>query len=321
MSFFKSLHPPVFQGNLNNKRYFEGWYFKQVSEGGKQVLSIIPGISLASDPHSFIQVIDGTTGFTEYISYPIKAFEADSRTMSLKIGDNYFTDKELRLDLEGEKFRIKGGVSFENSLPWKGNIIAPGIMGWYSWVPFMECYHGVVSLNHFLEGSLKINDRDINFKGGKGYIEKDWGRSFPECWIWAQANCFDNPGTSLMVSIAKIPWLGRFFIGHICFLVHNGVVHKFMTWNGSKIVSAGNGASMINLILKGKRSQIEISISKTRSGELKAPVFGSMERYIKESVNASLSARLSSNKGDEIFSGTSLYGGLEEVSDVFRYLT
>ena len=21
-------------------------------------------------------------------------------------------------------------------------------MGWYAWVPFMECYHGVLSLDH-----------------------------------------------------------------------------------------------------------------------------------------------------------------------------
>ena len=33
-----------------------------------------------------------------------------------------------------------------------GTIFSPGIMGWYSFVPFMECKHGIVSINHDLTG-------------------------------------------------------------------------------------------------------------------------------------------------------------------------
>ncbi|WP_243392439.1 MULTISPECIES: tocopherol cyclase family protein [unclassified Mesotoga] len=31
----------------------------------------------------------------------------------------------------------------------------------------------------------------IDLTGGKGYIEKDWGRSLPDAWIWMQSNNFD----------------------------------------------------------------------------------------------------------------------------------
>ena len=48
-------------------------------------------------------------------------------------------------------------------------------MGWYRFVPFMECFHGVVSLNHELEGDFLIENQVFSFDGGKGYIEKDWG--------------------------------------------------------------------------------------------------------------------------------------------------
>jgi len=60
----KAGNPEMFQGNKKKKRYFEGWYFKMVSEDGQSILSIIPGISLSSDgseQHAFIQVIDGKT--------------------------------------------------------------------------------------------------------------------------------------------------------------------------------------------------------------------------------------------------------------------
>ena len=55
----------------------------------------------------------------------------------------------------------------------------PGVMGPFSFVPFMECYHGVVNIDHKISGSLMINNEEIDFTDGYGYIEKDWGKSFP----------------------------------------------------------------------------------------------------------------------------------------------
>ena len=51
--------------------------------------------------------------------------------------------------------------------------LSPGIMGPYSFIPFMECYHGILSMNHKILGSLKYNDENISFNGGKCYMEKD----------------------------------------------------------------------------------------------------------------------------------------------------
>lgn len=78
-------------------------------------------------------------------------------------------------------------------------------MGWYSYVPLMECKHGIVSVNHYLKGKIRINGNSIDLSEGKGYIEKDWGTSFPEVWIWIQSNNFTNPETSFTFSLAKIP--------------------------------------------------------------------------------------------------------------------
>lgn len=321
MSFFKITRPSVYQGNLKKKRYFEGWYYKQVSEDGNNILSVIPGISLSSGSHSFIQVIDGISGITDYISFPVSDFHASWKTLDLTIGDNQFTDKGMKLDLNGERFRIRGSISFINTVPWNGNLISPGIMGWYSWVPFMECYHGVVSLDHDLEGSLLINERSIVFTGGNGYIEKDWGTSFPECWIWVQANCFEIPGTSFMLSIAKIPWLRSFFIGHLCFLLYQGKIYKFMSWNGARISDLSKDDQQVNISLSGQKYILNIKIDRPKAGRIKAPVFGSMERYIKESVNATVGIQLTSNKDKIIFNGTSPHGGLEIVGDVFQYFS
>ena len=48
-----------------------------VSEDEKSILIIIPGISLSensSTQHTFIQIINGKTGQTNYIKYPIEDF-------------------------------------------------------------------------------------------------------------------------------------------------------------------------------------------------------------------------------------------------------
>jgi hypothetical protein len=44
-----------------------------------------------------------------------------------------------------------------------------------------------------------------------------------------------------------------------------------------------------------------------------------MERYIKESVDASVKVKLTAKNGKEIFKGTSSHAGLEVVGNVFQY--
>jgi tocopherol cyclase len=319
MIFLKSSRPALFQGNLRKKRYFEGWYFKLVSADGEDIFSIIPGISLSHESHAFIQVIEGKTGKTDYISFNISAFTYSARKFEIQIENNKFSSEQLSLNLSGELFRIKGRAFFEKSVTWESTFLAPGIMGWYNRVPFMECYHDVVSLDHQLKGILNINDINVDFSSGRGYTEKDWGTSFPECWIWAQANCFNITGTSFMFSVAKIPWLGKFFIGHLCFLLYKGTIYKFMTWNNTKVSSLKHNNNQIFISLAGKDHILEVIITSSISGKIIAPVQGVMDRYIKESVDATISLKLASRNGKEIFKGTSVHAGLEVVGDVFQH--
>jgi hypothetical protein len=108
-------------------------------------------------------------------------------------------------------------------------------MGWYAWVPFMECYHGIVSLDHEIQGALQVDGQRVDFSGGRGYIEKDWGPSFPSAWIWLQTNHFGVPGTSLTASIAVIPWMRSSFSGFIVGFLHGGRLYRLATYTGAKV--------------------------------------------------------------------------------------
>lgn len=317
----KIFKPEVFQGNLLKTNYFEGWYFKHVSANEEHVYAFIPGVSLSeNDPHAFIQIINGITGETHYITYDKSEFSARTDKLWVKVGNSLFTNQAIQLDISTDDLSVKGNLVYKNLSPFPKTILSPGIMGWYSYVPFMECYHGVVSANHFIEGKLHINYKNIDFGGGKGYIEKDWGVSFPECWIWLQSNSFKHPNASVFVSIAKIPWQGKYFMGFIAFLYLDGKYIKFATYNGSKLIKTDYENGILKITLKNNKYRLVVEARSKKSGELIAPVTGNMSRRIKESIDSEVSVQLYDKKNNLVFNDESGRAGLEIIEGIFEYL-
>jgi tocopherol cyclase len=310
--------PEVFQGNLSSTCYFEGWYFKNVSKDLRNVYSFIPGISLnAENPHAFIQVINGLTGKTQYIEYPVSSFSYSRKEFKVQVGNSVFTSDSILLNIDSPLIRIHGRLGFSGSVKYPATLLSPGIMGWYSFVPFMECKHGVVSVSHRIDGSLSVDDEVIDFSGGKGYIEKDWGKSFPESWIWFQSNNFANSDASIMMSIAKIPWLGSFFTGFLGFLFFDGKFYPFSTYHKSAITTLKLENERLNLHFKGKKQQLNVIAKLKNSGILLAPKAGQMSRRIKESVDSELEVILSDLDGNEIFHDMAARAGLEVIEGIF----
>ncbi len=315
----KLFNPELFQGNLNRGNYFEGWYFKNVSPSLEEAVAFIPGVSISNDPHSFILYIDGTTGETESFRYPLSQFTADPKKFRVTIGDSFFSRDEISLNIENERFNIEGSLKYRDHILFPRTLLTPGIMGWYSYVPGMECNHGVVSLNNTIGGVLSINGTDTQFTGGKGYIEKDWGVSFPESHIWLQCNNFDRPDVSLMFSIAKIPWRGKFFMGLIGFLTQEGQTELFASYNRSRVTTLKmlNDDETLLEVERGRR-KLSVKIKKALSGVLAAPKMGSMTRSLKESISSEIDVEYRDKSGKI----TKLQGqraGYEEDEKIFDY--
>jgi tocopherol cyclase len=317
----KLFRPEVFQGSIKADHYFEGWYLKHVSPDHNHVFSFIPGISLIqSDQHAFIQVIDGVSGNSWYIRYPLKAFDADRKSFRVSIGRSVFSAMGSEIDIESEGLRVQGRVDYIDPVRYPRSFLSPGIMGWYSFVPFMECKHGVVSVDHYLDGSLDFNGTNVNLTDGKGYIEKDWGTSFPAAWIWLHCNTFLFENASVMLSVAKIPWLGSYFMGFLCFLYTAGQFYLFSTYNGSKITRAGRSGKNIRLTIAGKKQTISFEVFPRKSGSLRAPHQGEMKRLIKESVDSQVYVRLEDRHGIVLYEGKGVRTGLEVTENIFDLL-
>jgi tocopherol cyclase len=191
----------------------------------------------------------------------------------------------------------------------------PGIMGWYRFVPFMQCYHGVVSLTHRLKGELIINNEQFNFTKGKGYIEKDWGSSMPSSWIWMQSNHFTDSTSSFMLSVADVPWLGKSFTGFLGFFYHNNEVYRFATYRNSKLTLEIAEANQLKIRIDNRKNSFIIEARSNTTGMLKAPDKGSMDRRIPESIDATLKITMKDKKDQIVFIDSTNIAGLEMVGD------
>lgn len=321
-SLKKKLNPQWYQGASFKPPFFEGWYFKLTDSSNSQLYAIIPGVFVdnnSMETHSFVQVFDGGSNKTHYFRFPINEFRAAEEKFEIQIESNFFTERQIFLNLKNDVFEMSGTLKFSNLIPWPSTFISPGIMGWYSWVPFMECYHGIVSMQHRISGHLMIDGQKVDFSNGKGYSEKDWGRSFPKAWIWCQSNHFSDENTSFTGSLAIIPWIRRPFLGLIFGLWHNQRLYRFATYLGAKIVSLEINDKMVYMVIKQKNSILRVRATRPESGILHAPTLRGMTHRIYESLKSEIEIELLqvSNKAEKsIYRDTGIHGGLEVAGDL-----
>ena len=189
-------------------------------------------------------------------------------------------------------------------------------MGPFSFVPFMECYHGVLSMNHGIKGRLDFNGESLSFDNGKGYMEKDWGHSFPEGYIWMQSNHFAKKDTSVKVSVAKIPFLKSSFIGHIAGLLINGKLIEFTTYNGTKLNTCKVSHENVQIEMQNRYYKLKINAKREKATSLAAPISGFMTGRIEESMNAKIHVILIDKKTNQrLLNDTGSSAAIEVAGD------
>ena len=309
------LNPELFQGKNKKRDYFEGWYFKHTDKKGAVNFSIIPGINYEGESKSaFIQVITGPPYKSYYIKYDYDEFFYSDEPFRVNIGSNVFSYDYIELDIDNEDIQLKGRIDFSNQSKIDSSFFSPNIMGFFAYFRFMQCNHGVLSLNHDLAGEIEYNGKAISFDKGKGYMEKDWGTSFPKKYCWIQCNHFDEPHNSLFFSVAHIPFLGFEFMGFISILKVGSRQYRFATYNGAKVKKTVFKDDTVNIVVKRGEYTMEID-AKVKDGRvLKAPKNGIMIDDIKETLEGSVMVRLYC-KGDLVYDGQSENAGVETVGN------
>jgi tocopherol cyclase len=315
-----AVHPAWFHGHGKRPPYFEGWYFKLVDAAERHRWAIIPGVAYnpaGREPsHCFVQVLDGTTGRATYHTYPLDAFWAAQSAFDVRVGPNRFQADRITLDIHDAQRSLSGTVSLGELQPWPVSLASPGIMGWFAWVPFMQCYHGVLGLDHALQGTLTVDGESIDWQGGRGYIEKDWGRAFPSAYIWMQCNHFAQLGTSLTLSLARIPWLGLSFRGLIAGLWHERQLYRLATYSGVRLEALEAADQHVRLVLRDARHRLEVLATRSLvRGDLRGPSGADMGVRVPESLLGQVAVKLWQLRPEPrlLFDQTGRNAGIEVV--------
>jgi len=313
---FKSLrNPDLYHGRIG-KHYFEGWYFKLVDADMENVFAFIPGVFYSPNPrhsHAFIQVVDGRNMTYSYEKFPADSFSARKNSFEINIDGNVFSKDGVALNMDHSGAKLEGNLQFTNHQKWPDSFINPGSMGFYNYILKMQCYSQVCSMDFDLQGSLQVNGRQILFDGGRGYIEKNWGSSFPYSWVWVQCNHFDSARASLSCSLAHIPFLFTSFRGFLIGLCANDTFYKFTTMNGSKIQVFQSGSDVTVLTTNDiARLKIVCETERDKFILLNGPRNDQMIPLVQENLQGKVYVELKNKSDDKIlFQGNGSCAGVE----------
>ena len=342
-------HLAMLEASMQKGRaFFEGWYYKLVSEQ-LETVALIPivtvGNGLPPDVHCAIMVADPShPDVMKRVTY--HRFEmpncrlVDDSDFVIRMGNNVFRRNSVIVDIPGV---VSGTISFSNSTPWPATLLQPTCMGWFAYIPGMQCNHGVVSFNHELTGSLSLGTgsgaRELSFDLGRGYLEKDWGVQFPKNWIWIQCNHFytkpDRGGTfldgsSFIISVANIPFPGdgwsvpnvfefQGFLGGL-WDADAKRLYRVGTYTGAQVSlhfphgRTGPKAEEVVVTVVDSQYKMVVRAAAKRSDSVPfwAPVDGRMVRSVDEMLNAKVDVTITRNRdGSVVFKGYGTAGGLE----------
>ncbi|NLC43512.1 MAG: hypothetical protein GX783_04445 [Clostridiales bacterium] len=287
-----------YQGKDKKHSYFEGWYFKHTKE--EELLAFIPGVHIddVGNKKAFIQVISGEESFN--INYDFKDTYISEDCLFIRIGGNEFSKQGLKININtisttGQPVKCHGKLHYTHLTPPESDIMGP-----FRFIPFMECNHGIISMRHKVIGSITLNGKEYTFHDHMGYIEKDWGSSFPEKYFWLQCNDFETEKASIMIAIAEIPFFGLKFTGCICSVYLRGREYRLATYHKVKIKKLTKS----EIVLKQGDYLLEINMEPSFEHNLMAPDKGKMSRMIKEAILGTAGFRFQI-KNKTVFQGTS----------------
>lgn len=258
------------------KDYFCGWYFKCQSD--RRTLAVIPSVHISGGKKSCsVQLISDDEAWNA--RFPFEDFSEAKDGFNICVNGNRFGESGMSLDLNAPGCRAKGCVRFGKLSP-----IRYDIMGPFRFLPFMECRHSVLSMEHTVTGNVRINGTDYRFDDGVGYIEGDRGRSFPKEYAWAQCNFGDG---SVMLSVADIPVGLLRFTGVIAVVMWRGKEYRLATYLGGRAVKIKNG----EIVIRQGGAVLTARLLERRERALLAPENGAMSRTIRESASCRASFR------------------------------
>lgn len=285
-----------YHGAGKTRSFFEGWYFKHCSD--EHTLILIPALHQDGTGRrtASLQVIADGRSF--FIPFGEKDMEAYPKRLYIRLGQNYFTSKGCRVHLDIPGLSIRGHIHYGPLTPPRRSFMGP-----FRHLP-LPCFHRVLSLSHPLKGRILFNQKVWDFRQGQGYIETDWGHSFPSAYLWAQCSFpardsaskgkASSPAGSVMFTAAGLEFGRRRLIACSSLIAHGGRQYRLSTYQGARLTRCGGR----RITLRQGGYTLQLILPQDDAVALKAPDEGSMKRTVYENPRCLMRCALT--KGSQL---------------------
>lgn len=283
---FGIIKPSGLRGKFGRHKYFEGWFQKVYSVEHNASFIVIYGYATqnAPDKFGFIQIYIPRQD--PHILYFNKdEISCDPKNHSVRMGDNLLTTELM--NISSDDVSLKLNMKNNHPIPTFKNS-----MGYAYYVPTLPCYHSVMNEFHHVSGEIQTTHQHFLLEHESGYMEKNWGTSFPNRYCWLQAIDPNDSKTSLMFSQAEIQWIGRTFIRHVGHLRFNGQQIDLRSIRNCTITNSTYDEHNHLIRISGKKFMMEIHISFQDRVIFKGPANGNMSRDIIHHTDARIDVQL-----------------------------
>lgn len=275
---------------LDKPESFEGWFTKVDDRNQNFLFSVIWGYSThRATGHAFLQFTSSLAHQTVYVRYPLEDLHMQPDPFVLRIGGNELSEQGMRLDFEAENVRVQGTFTFGAFTPIRTSFFRPNIMGWMTWFP-NECNHAIISMAHRVDGNLRIGENTWALHSADGYIEKDWGRSFPREYVWVHANGWED--SAIVFSYATVPILGKYAKGFFLMLHHQGREYRFSSIEGARMLGFEVSQDAFQVTVRKGSRVVSVRARQANPVALASPSNGEMRNRIKESLDGTIEVRM-----------------------------
>ncbi|MCI8401655.1 MAG: hypothetical protein HFI38_06115 [Lachnospiraceae bacterium] len=305
-----------FHGTGAVRSYFEGWYFKHQSP--EHTLILIPAFHAGKkgQKSASLQILLDEASY--HLSFDGADFKASADRLHICLGQNVFCEKGCRIHVDAPGLTLRGHLYYGAFCPPRRSFMGP-----LSHMP-LPCFHEVLSLFHSLRGRLLVNGQVWDFNDGCGYLEKDWGTSFPGSYLWLQGAHKKTPEhrTSLMLAVAGLGNDRQPVTACSSLLLHEGRQYRLSTYQGGRLlrfegrrIALKQGPYLLQVILPPQASSSlrdPNPASASPGSSLLAPQDGQLRRPIREIPRCPLLCQL--YKGGKRLLDTEIEAGsLERV--------
>lgn len=285
----------------------ECWHFKLVSADGSERYLVSPCLYKNSgspvDSHASVRIVDGRNGYTTVHRYPPEELYRSTKEFYIRVGRNSFAEDFIELYIDTPGRRVQGELRLSEHVRWMDGYLRReprwgGLLGQnlpYNWF----CY----SLDHSVRGRLEVDGRLVDFSGGRGYLEKEWGTALPDASLLLQTNHFESAGAGLAVIVVRTSHAAGGY-GLAAGFTYRGTVYSFMRSPRSYVEYARLTDTQLQLHIRGMAShrtpegmpgfaahRLEINAYRTGAND-RAPLSASPLRAF-GSLDATANVRLS----------------------------